>query len=181
MPGKTPGRRRASPPRSPTPLEGSRRRSGIWVKEKRHYRQYTDPVASRARKTIASLPDEQGTHRTLSSKGWTGRKRQVLVARGRREPLQALGHHVAADRRDAHGTEHLNDAAVWGREKHAHCGKFLEFLAATEMGLRGRRRGRRMTEGVAGRGRSRSTVMSVCLFVSRFFSLLLEDEREHSE
>jgi hypothetical protein len=49
MPGKTPGRRRASPPRSPTPLEGSRRRSGIWVKErchgKRYCRQRTDPVA----------------------------------------------------------------------------------------------------------------------------------------
>jgi hypothetical protein len=179
VPGKTPGRRRASPPRSPTPLEGSRRRSGIWVKERCHYRQYADPVAFRARKTIASLPDEQGTQRTLSSKGWTGRKRQVLVARERREPLQALGHHVAADRRDADGTEHLIGAAVWGREMH--CGKFLEFLAATEVGLRGRRRGRRMTEGVAGRGRVRSTVMSVCLFVSRFFSLLLEDEREHSE
>jgi hypothetical protein len=106
---------------------------------------YGPRIASRARKTIASLPDEQGTQRTLSSKGWTGRKRQVLVARGSGENLCK---HCVIMWRQTGGTQTVRNTSMvqlFGDEMH--CGKFLEFLAATEVGLRGRRRGRRMTEG----------------------------------
>jgi hypothetical protein len=149
MPGKTPGRRRASPPRSPTPLEGSRRRSGIWVKErchgKRYCRQRTDPVAFRAWKTIASLSNEQGTHRSPSSQDWAGRRRQMLVVRDRRAST-------------------ISRTAASGRASGSSCGgrltgkrtvrntlrvqvfadkrctaAILDFLAATEVGLRDRR------------------------------------------